>query len=196
MIDSEKYFVHETSIIDSPAIIGEGTKVWHWSHISKGCKIGSNCNIGQNAFLGENVTVGDFVKIQNNVSVYTNVIIEDYVFCGPSVVFTNVIKPRSFISRRGNYDSTIVKKGATLGANTTIICGNTIGEYSFIGAGSVVTKTVLPFALVIGNPGKHVGWVTRNGEKISLPLEGSGKWTSPINQESYLLLDSKLYLEE
>ncbi len=191
----QSYFVHETSIIDKDSIIGTGTKIWHWCHISANSKIGSFCNLGQNIYIGEGAVIGNHVKIQNNVSIFSNVVLEDYVFCGPSVVFTNVSKPRSFISRKDSYITTIVKKGATLGANSTIICGNTIGEYAFIAAGSVVTKDILPFALVMGNPSRHEGWISKNAERIDLPTTGSGKWVSSSTKDVYILQDGKLFLE-
>lgn len=165
-IQPEKYFIHPTAIIDEPCEIGEGTKIWHFCHIMKGAKIGKNCVIGQNVFIGKGVKIGNNVKIQNNVSVYEGVILEDDVFCGPSMVFTNVLNPRSHIPRKHEFKQTIVKKGATIGANATIICGHTIGEYAFIGAGAVVTKDVPPYALVIGNPAKITGWMCECGTKL------------------------------
>ena len=195
MQEEKSYFVHESSIIDKDSFVGKGTKIWHWCHISANCKIGSFCNLGQNIYIGESVEIGDFVKVQNNVSIYSNVVLEDYVFCGPSVVFTNVFMPRSFISRKDSYTDTLVKKGATLGANSTIICGNIIGEYSFVAAGSVITKNVLPFALVMGNPARHVGWISKYAEKIDLPLTGFGKWCSPSNKDTYTLKDGMLLLD-
>lgn len=157
------YFIHNTSIIDQNVKIGSGTKIWHWCHVSKNAKIGKNCKLGQNVFIGEGVIIGDNVKIQNNVSVYSGVICEDNVFLGPSMVFTNVINPRSEINRRDKYQKTFVKYGSTIGANATIVCGVTIGEYSLVGAGSVITKDVLPYSLVVGNPGKQIGWVSEFG---------------------------------
>ncbi|MEN8878833.1 MAG: acyltransferase, partial [Polaribacter sp.] len=157
------YFAHQTAFIDDNCIIGKGTKIWHFSHIMSGCEIGENCNLGQNIVVSPNVILGSNVKVQNNVSIYTGVVCEDDVFLGPSMVFTNIINPRSAINRKNNYLKTIVKKGASIGANATIICGNTIGEYAFIGAGAVVTKEVLPFALVVGNPSKQIGWVSEYG---------------------------------
>lgn len=161
-----KYFAHETSIVDAGASIGEGTKVWHWSHISSGAIIGENCNFGQNTFIADGTIIGDRVKVQNNVSIYSGVILEDEVFCGPSMVFTNVINPRSHVNRRTEYKKTIVRRRATIGANATIICGLEIGQYSFIGAGSVVTKDVLPYALVVGNPARQIGWMCSCGIRI------------------------------
>ena len=161
-----KYFAHETAVIDEGCIIEEGTKIWHFSHIMPNCKIGKNCNIGQNVVVSPDVILGNNVKVQNNVSIYTGVICEDDVFLGPSMVFTNVINPRSAVNRKSEYLKTIVKKGASIGANATIVCGNDIGEYSFIGAGAVVVKEVLPYALVVGNPSRQIGWISEFGHKL------------------------------
>ena len=161
------FFAHETAVIDEGCTVGKGTKIWHFSHIMPNCIIGEKCNIGQNVVISPEVVLGNNVKIQNNVSIYTGVTCEDDVFLGPSMVFTNVINPRSAINRRGQYAKTIVKKGASIGANATIVCGNDIGEYAFIGAGAVVTKTIKPFALVVGNPAKQIGWVGEYGHKLS-----------------------------
>lgn len=161
-----KYFVHESSYIDEPCEIGEGTKIWHFSHIMPNCKIGERCNIGQNVVVSSHVVLGNNVKVQNNVSIYTGVICEDDVFLGPSMVFTNVINPRSHIVRKSEYKQTLVKKGASIGANATIICGIAIGEYAFVGAGAVVTKEVPPYALILGNPGKVAGWMCECGVKV------------------------------
>ena len=168
------YYLHESSYVDDNVEIKSGTKIWHFSHIQAGAKIGKNCSIGQNVNIANNVSIGNFVKIQNNVSVYEGVEIEDYVFCGPSIVFTNVIRPRCEFPQRGNeyYSKTLIKKSASIGANSTIICGNTIGEYAFIGAGSVVTKSVPNHALIIGNPGRIIGWVDKKGEKIQFDNNG------------------------
>jgi UDP-2-acetamido-3-amino-2,3-dideoxy-glucuronate N-acetyltransferase len=163
---SEPYFKHETAVIDNPCQIGKDTKIWHFSHIMRGAEIGTRCNIGQNVTVSPGVKIGNNVKIQNNVSVYKGVTLEDDAFCGPSMVFTNVINPRSHISRKHEFKQTIVKKGATIGANATIICGNTIGRYSFIGAGAVVTKNVPDYALVVGNPGQIVGWMCECGHQL------------------------------
>jgi UDP-2-acetamido-3-amino-2,3-dideoxy-glucuronate N-acetyltransferase len=161
------YFSHPTAVVDESAEIGEGTKIWHFTHIMSGAKIGEKCIIGQNVFIGSGVILGNNIKVQNNVSLYDGVILDDGVFCGPSMVFTNVFNPRSFISRKKEFRRTLVRKGATIGANVTIICGNTIGQYAFIGAGSVVTKDVPDYALVYGNPGKVKGWVCQCAEEIA-----------------------------
>ena len=168
------FFVHETAIIDDNVRIGEKTKVWHFSHIQSGAKIGKNCSLGQNVNISNNVLIGNNVKIQNNVSVYEGVELQDYVFCGPSVVFTNIVVPRSEYPQKGTnyYKKTLVKKSASLGANATIICGNTIGEYSIVGAGTIVTKDIPDFALVVGNPGKIVSWVNKKGEKLKFDKYG------------------------
>lgn len=163
----KKYYVHPTAVVDEPVEIGEGTEIWHFSHIMAGAKIGRNCIIGQNVFIGSGAILGNSIKIQNNVSIYNAVILEDDVFCGPSMVFTNVFNPRSFISRKREFRKTLVQKGATIGANATVICGNTIGPYAFVGAGSVVTKDVPDYALVYGNPGKVKGWVCQCAEEIT-----------------------------
>ena len=158
------FFSHDTALIDEGAIIGAGTKIWHWVHVCAGARIGEGCILGQNVYVGNNVKIGNKVKIQNNVSVYDNVTLEDEVFCGPSMVFTNVINPRAAIERKNEFKSTLVRRGATLGANCTIVCGNTIGQYAFIGAGAVVTKDVPDFALMVGVPAKQTGWISRFGE--------------------------------
>ena len=165
-MENKNFFARETAIIDEGCQIGENTKIWHFSHIMSDCELGSHCNIGQNVVISPNVILGKNVKVQNNVSIYTGVICEDDVFLGPSMVFTNVINPRSAINRKTEYMKTVVKKGASIGANATIVCGNNIGEYSFIGAGTVVTKEILPFALVVGNPSKQIGWVGEYGHKL------------------------------
>ncbi len=165
-MESKEYFVHESSYVDEPSSIGKGTKIWHFSHIMKNCKIGENCNIGQNVVISPDVIIGNNVKIQNNVSVYTGVICEDDVFLGPSCVFTNVINPRSFIERKDEYRKSVIKKGATIGANATIVCGHDLGRYSFVGAGSVVTKDVPDYALVVGNPAKVLYYVCECSEKM------------------------------
>lgn len=160
------YFVHPTSVIDEGAVIGEGTRIWHFSHIMPGAIIGKNCNLGQNVMVGSKVILGNAVRVQNNVSIYEGVICEDDVFLGPGAVLTNVINPRSAISRKAEFKTTLIKKGATIGANATIVCGNTIGEYAFIGAGAVVTKDVPAYALIIGNPGRQTGWMSEYGQKL------------------------------
>ncbi len=166
------YFAHETAIIDEDCLIGEGTKIWHFSHIMSNCEMGEGCNIGQNVVVSPGVKLGKNVKIQNNVSIYTGVECEDDVFLGPSMVFTNVINPRSAINRKNEYAKTIVKKGASIGANATIVCGHDIGEYAFIGAGAVVTKTVQPFALVVGNPARQIGWMSEYGQRLEFDSNG------------------------
>ena len=166
------YFAHETAVIDDGCIIGKGTKIWHFSHIMTGSEIGENCNIGQNVVISPGVKLGRNVKVQNNVSIYTGVTCEDDVFLGPSAVFTNVINPRSAINRKDQYGSTSVEKGASIGANATIVCGVIIGKYSFVGAGAVVTKDVKPFALVVGNPARHTGWMSEYGHKLIFNNEG------------------------
>ncbi|MEI7660638.1 MAG: DapH/DapD/GlmU-related protein [Bacteroidota bacterium] len=167
-----EYFAHESAIIDDGCRIGKGTRIWHFSHIMKGCVIGENCNLGQNVVVSPDVVLGKNVKVQNNVSIYTGVICEDDVFLGPSVVFTNVINPRSHVLRRGQYQSTLVKRGASIGANATIVCGNEIGEFAFIGAGTVVTRKVPAYALIVGNPGRHVGWMSEYGHRLHFDEEG------------------------
>ncbi|MCD6112642.1 MAG: N-acetyltransferase [Bacteroidales bacterium] len=179
------YFCHETAIIDNGCEIGKGTKIWHFSHIMSGCKIGESCNIGQNVVVSPNVVLGKNVKVQNNVSIYTGVICEDDVFLGPSMVFTNVINPRSAVNRRGQYAKTIVKKGATIGANSTIVCGHNIGRYAFIGAGAVVTKNVPDYALVIGNPAKQTGWMSEYGHKLN--FDENNIAICPESKEKYIL---------
>src|SRR3954453_509970 len=161
------FFVHESSYVDDPCEIGHGTKVWHFSHVMPNCRIGEKCNIGQNVVVSPDVVIGNNVKVQNNVSIYTGVILEDDVFCGPSMVFTNVVNPRSHVSRKHEYRQTLVKRGGTIGANCTIVCGHTIGRYAFIGAGAVVTKDVPDHALVVGNPGRVTGWVCECGVKLA-----------------------------
>jgi UDP-2-acetamido-3-amino-2,3-dideoxy-glucuronate N-acetyltransferase len=168
----KNYYAHETAVIDEGCDIGDGVKIWHFSHIMKGCKIGDGCNIGQNVVVSPDVILGKNVKVQNNVSIYTGVICEDDVFLGPSMVFTNVINPRSAVNRKNEYMKTLVEKGATIGANSTIVCGNTIGKYSFIGAGAVVTKEVPPYALVIGNPARQAGWMSEYGHKLIFNEQG------------------------
>ncbi|NDP20370.1 MAG: N-acetyltransferase [Paludibacter sp.] len=179
------FFAHDTAIIDQNCEIGAGTKIWHFSHIMTGCYIGESCNIGQNVVISPEVKLGRNVKIQNNVSVYTGVICEDDVFLGPSMVFTNVINPRSHVNRKNEYAETIVRKGASIGANATVVCGNEIGEYALIGAGAVITKEVKPYALVVGNPAHQIGWVSENGHKLH--FDNSGKAICPETGQEYLL---------
>lgn len=179
------YFVHETAVVDAGCEIGINTKIWHFSHIMSGCYIGECCNIGQNVVISPSVRLGRNVKIQNNVSVYTGVICEDDVFLGPSMVFTNVINPRSHVNRKNEYAETLVRKGASIGANATIVCGNEIGEYALIGAGAVITKPVKAFALVVGNPAKQIGWVSENGHKLH--FDEGGKAICPETNQEYCL---------
>lgn len=182
-----KYSIHASAIVDEGAVIGDGSRVWHFAHVCAGARIGKNCSLGQNVFVGNKVTIGDNCKIQNNVSVYDNVYLEDGVFCGPSMVFTNVYNPRSLIERKDEYRDTVVKKGATLGANCTIVCGVIIGSYAFIGAGAVVNKDVPAYALMVGVPARQVGWMSEFGEQINLPLEGAGDYTCPHSGQRYTL---------
>lgn len=184
--------IHKTVIIDDDSVIGTDTKIWHWSHISSNVKIGNNCTLGQNVYVGNNVLIGNNVKIQNNVSVYSGVILEDDVFCGPSIVFTNVLNPRSFIESKNKFLTTLVKKGTTIGANSTIICGVIIGEYSFIGAGSLVTKNIKNYSFNYGNPSKQIGWVSRSGNKLDLPLIGKGEAKCKISNKIYKLKDNEI----
>ncbi len=179
------FFAHETAVIDAGCIIGEGTKIWHFSHIMSGSTIGDQCSIGQNVVISPEVRIGNRVKVQNNVSVYTGVICEDDVFLGPSAVFTNVINPRSAVSRKDEYKPTLVKKGATIGANATIVCGITIGKYAFVGAGAVVTKNIPDYALVVGNPARQTGWMSEYGHKLKFNPEGIA--VCPESQDQYRL---------
>ncbi|MGV6844690.1 MAG: acyltransferase [Lutibacter sp.] len=179
----KKYFAHESAVIDENCEIGEGTKIWHFSHIMSNCTIGNRCNIGQNVVVSPQVVLGNNVKVQNNVSIYSGVICEDDVFLGPSMVFTNVINPRSAVNRRGQYLKTVVKKGASIGANATIVCGNNIGEYAFIGAGAVVTKEIKPYALVVGNPSKQIGWMSEYGHRLHFNEKGIAE--CPESHEKY-----------
>lgn len=190
MTNESQFFSHETAVVDDNCFIGAGTKIWHFSHIMSNCKIGKSCNIGQNVVVSPDVVLGNNVKVQNNVSIYTGVICEDDVFLGPSMVFTNVINPRSAINRRGEYMKTTVRKGATIGANATIVCGNDIGEYALIGAGAVVTKSVPPFALLVGNPAKQIGWVSEYGHRLH--FDDNGMATCPESNEKYELKNNKV----
>ncbi len=186
----ENVFVHPSSYVDDGCEIGAGTKIWHFSHIMSGCKIGKNCNIGQNVVISPDVVLGCNCKIQNNVSVYTGVRCEDDVFLGPSMVFTNVVNPRAAVSRKDEYRPTLLKRGTSVGANATIVCGHTLGEYCLIGAGSVVTKDVPAYALMAGNPARRIGWVSAHGEKLHFDEEGMA--TCPATKEKYRLMDGKV----
>lgn len=188
---TKNYFAHETAVIDEGCEIGEGTKIWHFSHIMPNCKIGKNCNLGQNVVVSPNVILGNNVKVQNNVSIYTGVICEDDVFLGPSMVFTNVINPRSAIVRKDQYKQTLVKRGATIGANATIVCGVTIGEYAFVGAGAVVTKDVKPYALVVGNPARQVGWMSEYGHRLH--FDANGIAVCPESGQQYKLENNQVF---
>ncbi|WP_163390911.1 acyltransferase [Enterovibrio norvegicus] len=190
------YFKHDTAIVDDGAKIGQDSRIWHWAHVCAGAEIGKSVSLGQSVFIGNKVTVGDFCKIQNNVSVYDNVHLGEGVFCGPSMVFTNVYNPRSLIERKDQYLDTIVKKGATLGANCTIVCGTTIGEYAFIGAGTVVNKDVKAFALVVGVPAKQIGWMSAYGEQLDLPLSGDKTIKCPHTSAVYTLRGDTLEMSE
>lgn len=186
----KKYFAHETAVVDEGCTIAEGVKIWHFSHIMTNCTLGENCNIGQNVVVSPEVVLGKNVKVQNNVSIYTGVICEDDVFLGPSMVFTNVTNPRSNVVRRGEYARTLVKRGASIGANATIVCGHDIGEFAFIGAGAVVTKTVPAYALVVGNPARHIGWMSEFGHRLN--FDESGIAICPESQEKYRLEDGQV----
>ena len=187
MTSNKNIYIHPTSIVDEGALIGLETKIWHWVHVCKGAIIGTKCIIGQNVFVGNKAKIGNNVKIQNNVSIYDEVIIKDNVFCGPSVVFTNVYNPRSEISRKNEYRKTIINNGVTLGANSTIVCGIEIGEYAFIAAGAVVNKNIPPFALMAGVPCKHIGWMSAYGERLELPLKGNKEIICQNTGEKYVL---------
>jgi UDP-2-acetamido-3-amino-2,3-dideoxy-glucuronate N-acetyltransferase len=180
------YFAHETAVIDDQVEIGKGTKIWHFCHIMTGCRIGTNCNLGQNVVVSPDVILGNNVKVQNNVSIYTGVICEDDVFLGPSMVFTNVINPRSAVIRRDKYIQTVVEKGATIGANATIVCGNNIGKFAFIGAGAVVTREVKPYALVVGNPSRQIGWMSEFGHRLQ--FDGEGMAICPESGDKFKLV--------
>ena len=179
--------IHATALVDEGASIGAQSRVWHWVHICGGAVIGERCSFGQNVFVGNRVRIGNNVKIQNNVSVYDNVTLEDDVFCGPSMVFTNVYNPRSAVSRKDEYRDTVVEQGSTLGANCTIVCGTRIGHHAFVGAGAVVNRDVKPFALMVGVPARQVGWMSAYGERVELPLEGAGEWLCPHTGDRYIL---------
>ena len=184
------YYSHETAIIDEGAIIEDGTKIWHFCHVMKNSIIGKNCSLGQNVFVANDVKLGNNVKIQNNVSIYTGVICEDDVFLGPSMVFTNISNPRSAIVRKGQYEATLVKKGASIGANATIVCGHTIGEYAFIGAGSVITKNVPDFALMVGVPARQLGWISRYGQRLNFDQQNEA--ICPESKEKYMLSNGQI----
>ena len=186
------YQVHETAIVDEGAKIGAGSRVWQWVHVCAGAQIGSDVSLGQNVFVGNKVIIGDKCKIQNNVSVYDNVYLDEGVFCGPSMVFTNVYNPRSLIERKDEYQDTFVKKGATLGANCTIVCGITVGKFAFIGAGAVVNKNVPDYALMVGVPSKQIGWMSEHGEKLDLPVLGNAQTTCKHTGQQYQLKNGKL----
>jgi UDP-2-acetamido-3-amino-2,3-dideoxy-glucuronate N-acetyltransferase len=190
-VENKNYYAHPTAVIDEGCEIGDGTKIWHFSHIMSNCKIGQNCNLGQNVVVSPEVVLGNNVKVQNNVSIYTGVTCDDDVFLGPSCVFTNVINPRSAISRKSEFAKTHVGKGATIGANATIVCGHNIGEYAFIGAGAVVTKNVPAYALLVGNPAKQTGWMSEYGHRLTFNTEGVG--ICPESKAVYLLKDGKVF---
>ena len=185
-----KPFIHETAVIDEPCSIGVGSKVWHFSHIMKDAVLGNDCNLGQNVVISPRVTLGNNVKVQNNVSIYTGVICEDDVFLGPSMVFTNIVNPRSAVVRKDKYVKTLVQKGASIGANATVVCGNTIGSFAMVGAGAVITKDVSPYALVVGNPARQIGWVSEYGHRLE--FDESGKATCEESGQEYLLENDKV----
>lgn len=189
-MSNQDFYFHPTAIIDEGCEIGSGTKIWHFSHIMTGCKMGEKCNIGQNVVVSPGVILGNNVKVQNNVSIYEGVTCDDDVFLGPSMVFTNVINPRSAVNRRGQYSRTHVGKGVSIGANATIVCGHDIGEYAFIGAGAVVTKTILPYALIVGNPGKQIGWMSEYGHRLH--FDESGIAVCPESSQKYELKNQKV----
>ena len=189
------YSAHPSAIVDDGAQIGAGTRIWHWVHVSSNARIGEHCSLGQNVYIGNDVVIGKNVKIQNNVSVYDNVTLEDNVFCGPSMVFTNVYNPRSAVSRKGEYRSTLVKRGVTLGANCTVVCGTILGEYAFVAAGAVINRNVKPYALMAGVPAKQIGWMSQFGERIDLPLEGHGQATCANTGQIYELQNGILTLK-
>ena len=188
--------IHPTAIVDQGAQIGEGSRVWHWVHISSGARIGRDCSFGQNVFVGNRVVIGNNCKIQNNVSVYDNVTLGDDVFCGPSMVFTNVYNPRSAVSRKDEYRNTLVKRGVTLGANCTVVCGITLGEYAFVAAGAVINRNVKPYALMAGVPAKQIGWMSQFGERLQLPLAGNTETLCPQTGQKYVLRDGCCSVQE
>jgi UDP-2-acetamido-3-amino-2,3-dideoxy-glucuronate N-acetyltransferase len=181
------HWQHDSAIVDEGAQLGEGTKVWHFAHVSPGARIGARCSLGQGVYVGNDVAIGNNVRIQNNVSVYDAVTLEDDVFCGPSMVFTNVYNPRAAVARKNEYRRTLIRRGATLGANCTIVCGNTVGRYAFVGAGAVVQRDVPDFALVVGVPARRIGWMSRFGERLALPVSGEAEATCPHTGEHYRL---------
>ncbi|TXC65454.1 N-acetyltransferase [Piscinibacter aquaticus] len=187
--------IHPSAIVDEGAVLGEDCRVWHFVHISAGARIGARCSFGQNVFVGNDVSIGDNARIQNNVSIYDAVTLEDDVFCGPSMVFTNVYNPRAAVSRKAEYRRTVVRQGATLGANCTIVCGSTIGRHAFVGAGAVVNRDVPDFALMVGVPARQIGWMSRHGERLALPLAGDGEATCPATGERYVLRGGVCSLE-
>jgi len=195
MSNSSHYIAHPSAIVDAGAQIGAGTRIWHWVHVCAGARIGERCSLGQNVFVGNDVVIGHNVKIQNNVSVYDAVTLEDDVFCGPSMVFTNVYNPRAAVVRKDEYRRTLVKQGASIGANATIVCGHTIGRYAFVGAGAVVQKDVPDFALVVGVPARQIGWMSRFGERLDLPLSGEGQTVCPHTGECYRLQGGQVTLQ-
>ena len=188
-----KYKVHPTAVIDTGAEIGEKSRIWHFTHVSSGAKIGKNVSLGQNVFVGNKVKIGDFCKVQNNVSLYDNVTLEEGVFCGPSVVFTNVHNPRALVDRKSEYQNTLIKRGATLGANSTIVCGSMLGEFSFIGAGAVVTRDVPNYALMVGVPAKQIGWMSEFGERLQLTVSDEGEAKCPKTNVNYTLRNGELF---
>jgi len=181
--------IHPSAIVDPGAELGADTRVWHFAHVCAGARIGARCSLGQNVFVGNDVRIGNGVKVQNNVSIYDAVTLEDNVFCGPSMVFTNVYNPRAALTRKHQYRPTLVRRGASIGANATVVCGVTIGEYAFIGAGAVVNRDVAPYALMAGVPARQIGWISRSGERLALPLSGNGETRCPSTGEAYLLRD-------
>lgn len=184
--------IHPSAIVDDGAVIGDETRIWHWVHICAKAVIGERCSLGQNVFVADNVQIGNDVKIQNNVSIYDGVVLEDGVFCGPSMVFTNVFNPRANVERKNEYRKTIVRRGATIGANATIVCGVEIGAYAFIGAGAVITRSVAPFSLMVGTPARHAGWMSKKGIKLALPARGNAEARCTLGGERYVLTDSNL----
>lgn len=186
------YTSHLTAIIDDGAQIGDNTRIWHWTHICGGARIGTACSFGQNVFVGNDVVIGNNVKVQNNVSIYDAVMLEDDVFCGPSMVFTNVYNPRAAVVRKNEYRRTVVKRGATLGANCTIVCGVSVGEYAFVAAGAVINRDVKPYALVVGVPARQIGWVSEHGERLELPLQGNAEARCPATGQRYILVESEV----